>query len=763
MINPQQLRKQAVQFLNVNESRVHAVGIFDVSMSVEKRTGLPAGLSVTNGKKYVAPAAAGLAAGIITKKVQQNLIKNKNKKHTANCGNGELADATAYSLGNRFVTGAVGLATAVGTKKLLEVNDSKTKKLTLVVVTERSIYLLGWKGTHNHGEITKELKKFNRNEVTVQSSPSGFVRHIVTIKSNDDAAKIECNLSATHNMKKMNRELIRLLEASSSSTLPVPVPRRPKNNSVNFRWASTGGGWQSMVANMSFANVFSKAGLITNKGSRFSAISTQSGATWFSTQFFYSPQFFNKVVNSSPSQLSKFVNQWMNSYEAMYVNDSSKAQKRNNKFQELFTDDDDIKFKMLLDYMTSFNEYHGNWANVVSTFLKAASTGYGDPTFVDREVGSDNRVSPMSNTDLYLQTTLAPNSRNKKSSIGTFLGPADDRSKIYSLPTAVQYSVTDHETLYYTSLRNGDLSMNKYTRKLNRNFKLKNFEEFGSYPCENQSTLVNRDERYKYAGKMAKPFAGKTPTVGQISSASSAAPGPASPLVPSTFAQAVSTARIELKGKPLKRVAFDSLVDELYNDKKLNELSVDSQWPQTDSESDARFIDGCWTDGPTLALNIGQYQTREHGDRNKTLKIIVTNDGSSNVSTSLYFKSKLNNGIAPGEFLWSKKEDGKVFSILPIQSPQIFDTKDNFDIRPIDGLTVTTALIKTKTITNPAYKTKKGQHVKILLINLNSKIPIGIFGKEQIHQQTQPLVNMTKDISSNKELLRRIEYFVNEY
>ena len=212
MINPQQLRKQAVQFLNVNESRVHAVGIFDVSMSVEKRTVLPAGLSVTNGKKYVAPAAAGLAAGIITKKVQQNLIKNKNKKHTANCGNGELADTTAYSLGNRFVTGAVGLATAVGTKKLLEVNDSETEKLTLVVVTERSIYLLGWKGTHNSGSITEKLQTFNRKTATVKTHTRDMTRHTVDISDDGKSVKIQCKLGATHANKKMNREVIHLLK-----------------------------------------------------------------------------------------------------------------------------------------------------------------------------------------------------------------------------------------------------------------------------------------------------------------------------------------------------------------------------------------------------------------------------------------------------------------------------------------------------------------------------------------------------------------------
>jgi len=751
MDNAQQLQKQTALFLTKDD--VHAVGLFDVSVNF--------------GRRVAGPAAVGLAAGLATKAIQKKFIKKTNgTKNTADSGEDEVVADKEYSLGNRFLTGAVGFAAAVGTKTLLEVNEAKKNdqtRIMVVAVSQRSIYLLGWKGTHNSGEITKELQKFNRNKAIVKTNTRGLIHHTVTIKEDGDSVKIECNLSATHKNKRTNRELIRHLEASSSSILPGVIPSKPKNTSVTFRWASTGGGWQSMVGNMAFANVFSKAGLINNKSSKFSAISTQSGATWFSTQFFYSPQFFDKVVNSSPSELSKFVRQWMNSYDTMYENDSSVAQKRNNCFQELFTNKDDIKMKMFLDYVTGFNEYNGNWATIVSTFLKAASTGYGDPTFVDREVGAENRVIQMLSVDLYLQTTLVPNSRNENSNVGIFLGPANDKSKIYSLPTTVQYSVSKDETLYYTTLPKGDLSMNKYSRILNTNFKVEDFEEFGTFPCENQNALIKRDETYKYEGEMNTPFGGDTPNVAQISSASSAAGGPASPLVPSTFAQALSTARDKLKGKPIKLAAFDALVDGLYKDKKLNEVSVDSQWPNSNSESDARFVDGCWTDGPTLALNIGQYQTRENGDLTTTMKVIVTNEGSSTMPISLYFKSELNDGIAPGAFLWSPNKDETACSLLPIQSPQIFDTTDNFDIQPIDGLAVTTALITATTIANPAFKTKANQLVKILLLNLNSKIPVGIFGKEQTQQQTQPLADMAKDISSNEELLRRIKFFVEEY
>jgi len=61
MVNSQQLQKETSTFLN---KEILAVGIFDVSL--------------TSGKRIVAPAAAGLAAGLITKQIQKKVIDKKN-------------------------------------------------------------------------------------------------------------------------------------------------------------------------------------------------------------------------------------------------------------------------------------------------------------------------------------------------------------------------------------------------------------------------------------------------------------------------------------------------------------------------------------------------------------------------------------------------------------------------------------------------------------------------------------------------------------
>jgi hypothetical protein len=157
---------------------------------------------------------------------------------------------------------------------------------------------------------------------------------------------------------------------------------------------------------MAFANVSSLAGLINNSTtSSISSFSTQSGASWFSIQFFYSPQFYSNAVDSNPEDLSDFILKWMDSYEKMSA--SSTDQKRCDNLDK-FTNN--TKFKQLEEYCTIFTEYNGDWAAFTTAFLSATSTGYGDPTLVDRLLSVENRIPQMAGTDLYVQTTLAPNS-----------------------------------------------------------------------------------------------------------------------------------------------------------------------------------------------------------------------------------------------------------------------------------------------------------------------------------------------------------------
>merc|ERR1712161_54132 len=180
-----QSQKETSKFLNKD---VLAVGIFDVSL--------------TAGQRNVAPAAAGLAAGLITKHVQKKIINKDDDKE--------------YSMKNRMLTGAIGLATAAGTQQIMKHHDANKNGLTPIMigaVTKHKVYLLDWKGTHNMGKgPTETLFEFSRSKAMIKNHTRKLVHHTVEIKEDGNHVKIECDLGATHSNKKMNREVVNLLK-----------------------------------------------------------------------------------------------------------------------------------------------------------------------------------------------------------------------------------------------------------------------------------------------------------------------------------------------------------------------------------------------------------------------------------------------------------------------------------------------------------------------------------------------------------------------
>ena len=128
-------------------------------------------------------------------------------------------DDKEYNMGNRVLTGAIGLATAAGTQQLMKHHDAKKQNLTPIMicaVTKNKVYLLDWKGNHNKGKgPTEILAEFNLNDAKIKTHTRGLVHHTVEIKEDDNHAKIECNLGASHSNKKMNREVIDMLKENS--------------------------------------------------------------------------------------------------------------------------------------------------------------------------------------------------------------------------------------------------------------------------------------------------------------------------------------------------------------------------------------------------------------------------------------------------------------------------------------------------------------------------------------------------------------------
>jgi hypothetical protein len=208
-----------------------------------------------------------------------------------------------------------------------------------------------------------------------------------------------------------------------------------------------------------------------------------------------------------------------------------------------------------------------------------------------------------------------------------------------------------------------------------------------------------------------QPTFNDEPSAVQIAAASSAAAGDIGGASPSVLAQRLSTVSFGTSISPLVPDALKStflgIVDQAANTSYtipgLEDLGVCSQWPEICTERDARLIDGGFADGPTVALNIGQYQTVDNGDLSRYMKIIFTDHNyfaDSNVKFLSYFETPFNKDVAPGEFIWA---DGP--QATPWRSPQIFEEElddstmlDAF--RPIEGANFTTAVYYATTIDN---------------------------------------------------------------
>ncbi|KAL3925866.1 MAG: hypothetical protein SGILL_000115 [Bacillariaceae sp.] len=152
----------------------------------------------------------------------------------------------------------------------------------------------------------------------------------------------------------------------------------------------------------------------------------------------------------------------------------------------------------------------------------------------------------------------------------------------------------------------------------------------------------------------------------------------------------------------------------------------------------------------------------------ETLKVVATLTNNCNYGPTpflAYFDTDFNENVEPGEFLWPVNHTDS-FN-LPLQSPQLFE--DKLDESSLDSMTktlsnlnVTYAEVKgATTLENPAFRTKAGQKVDILLLMLNSCIPTDIIGATEIEQYTQPLADMALDIASSQELVGVVKDFFN--
>jgi hypothetical protein len=526
-------------------------------------------------------------------------------------------------------------------------------------------------------------------------------------------------------------------------------------------WASNGGGWRSMAICMGFANIFAQAGLFTNTSSRFASISTNSGASWFNTQFFYSQEYFDRTLTKDPQELYDFVVEWMHSYRKLWGH----AQLRDCSFLDVAVHEG-LSVPHVFDCM-----------------LEQASTDYGDPGLTKRPASHDNRVPALSSTHMYIQIALIPTARATRRpgllsrySL-TYLGPSNMGEKVYAVNIPYQYAVKQNYTLWYAAVESGTLPIKTYNTDAPRGFRFRDWEIFHLYPPgDDASIFTTKMPRFKTSGIQNEPFGGN-PKVNQVAISSTAVAAFLSGNAPSFFAQrfsielnAIMTSSDSLLRKLMQRIWLLKRTNLLYAaEDRISELAMCSQWPDKCGPNDAMLGDGGFSDGSGLAQHIGQHHTIDKGDKTKTLKVIKTFTyflTDKDPKFLSYFNTTFNQGVEPGDFIWifGTVED-QVVEPNPYRSMQIFeeylDQETLSAIRiPIPGVNVSTARMVATTIDNPAAGVQAGQKVDMLLLFFYGSVPTQLFGTALIDKWKDLLGETARSIAASTELLGTIQDFL---
>lgn len=441
-------------------------------------------------------------------------------------------------------------------------------------------------------------------------------------------------------------------------------------SSVDIRWASSGGGWRAMVASMGFANAFRQAGLFSANSSKLSAISTNSGSSWFSSQLFYSPNFYQQTVMTTPEELYNFTTLWMKSYEAI-----SDYVVGDNELCNTTDLGNSTEIQVFSEWCELVFQYEGNWANFIAAMLLATSTAYGDPSFLNRTANAANRIAPLQQTDLYVMTALSPSSRVRlqkvplvkkkqqptaaKSELAkenepfdrlrrrrtqlfgeiddiiVYLGPAtnlneeeeEEEERLYTTTQAASYVVSssnEKEGFYFMSDGHSSDDFLLYKGQTPYRFDFGDFDDFFLYQQKPGTVTIENDPSFllgRGGGELLEestfrpPFGGGAASVTQIASISSAVVATMSPASSITFAQALDKAWAELRESlgPIlllpSRILFNAAVNRIYRSPLFDTIAVCSQWPsKACGDLDGYFLDGGVVENNALSATISQYQ-----------------------------------------------------------------------------------------------------------------------------------------------------------
>lgn len=530
-------------------------------------------------------------------------------------------------------------------------------------------------------------------------------------------------------------------------------------------WASNGGGWRSMAIMMGFANMFYKAGLITETDSTFASISTNSAASWFNTQFFYSQIFFDKTVSEDPEDLYKFVVQWMESYKKLFGIRSHGIRG-----------------------CGPLSVFLGRGARVPLIFncmFRIATRDYGDPDLPTRVLGVENRVPALRRTDMNVQLALSPTTRTLSRPQGeyavTYLGPSNTREeKIFATNLQCHYSVRNNTADFFFGVERENLPIRTYIGKTNTVFNINDWKAFHLYPPESNATVYTSSfPKHIYdRGFLNEPFQG-APRMNQISIASGIVTDERSGSSPAYFAQGYSTSlyKIEQERRNIIDETFRKLFWTIENtvlystDIVGTEFGMCGQWPELCKPNDVVFGDGGASDGSSILLTVGRHHTEDNADLSKPLKIIkcfTYFESDKDTKFLAYFNTTFNQGVEPGDFLWAPSTIAeRNVQPNPWRSPQMFEEyldQDSLDsIRGgfLPGVNCSASELTATTIENKAAGVKAGQKVKFLLLTFRGSVPTFIFSATGIEKWKDLIGESARSVARSKELLDRVQQFVN--
>ena len=171
-----------------------------------------------------------------------------------------------------------------------------------------------------------------------------------------------------------------------------------------------------------------------------------------------------------------------------------------------------------------------------------------------------------------------------------------------------------------------------------------------------------------------------------------------------------------------------------------------------------------------LAQNIGHHHSAENGDLAKPLKIVLTNNNfvaDSNAKVLSYFETTFNTDVEPGDFIWAPftVPDARSAQETPWRSPQIFaefldDELLEAQFSEIGSTGITTSTYSATTVDNPAFGVKAGQSVEILLLQINSEIPVNFLFANLLAANKDALAELSRTIAESDELVDRITAFL---